>query len=205
MSPLPAALAVLLAAAAPGARTYVVDPAKSRVVVEVGRGGLLGFVGHAHEVEAREVSGEVRADPADLPSSWVRLVFETAGLRVTGRGEPAADVPKVQEAMAGPRVLDAARFPEVTFRSTSVGGRPGPAGTWELELEGDLTLHGVTRRVRSAVHVEIGGDLLTASGVLSLRQTDHGMRPVSVAGLVKVKDALAVAYRIVARAAAGGS
>ena len=51
------------------------------------------------------------------------LSFDAAALKVTGEGEPAKDVPKVQAKMVGPEVLDAARFPSITFRSRSVTGK----------------------------------------------------------------------------------
>jgi hypothetical protein len=38
------------------------------------------------------------------------------------------------------------------------------------------------------------------SGETALRQTDFGLQPVSVAGVVKVKDELGLALTIVARA-----
>jgi hypothetical protein len=40
---------------------------------------------------------------------------------------------------------------------------------------------------------------LTASGKTVLRHDQFGMQPVSVAGVVKVKNEIAIDYRIVAR------
>jgi hypothetical protein len=48
--------------------------------------------------------------------------------------------------------------------------------------------------------VEVAGETLTASGKTVLRQTDFGMKPVSVGGVVNVKNELGVDFRIVARA-----
>jgi hypothetical protein len=82
---------------------------------------------------APSVSGEVIADPGDPIGSVVTLSFETAALRVTGLGEPPQDVPKVQANMIGPKVLDVARFPAITFRSVAVTGRAAAAGAWDIE------------------------------------------------------------------------
>ncbi len=183
-------------------RTYRVDAGQSLVEIHVGKSGAFSFAGHKHEVVAPRVSGEVVADPEDLSRSAVSLAFEAAALQVTGKGEPAKDVPKVQEAMVGPQVLDAARHPAISFQSRTVTGRPGTAGAWELQVTGDLSLHGVTRPLTLPLRVEIAGETLTAHGTTVIRQKDFGMEPVSAAGgTVKVKNELAIDYRIVARAA----
>jgi len=193
--------AVLLAApvgAAP--RTYVVDAAASSVRVHVGKSGAFSFAGHKHEVVAPALSGEVTADAALLSASHVALTFEAAALKVLPEGEPAGDPPKVEEAMRGPKVLDSARFPAIRFKSQRVSGREAGGGAYDLELTGELALHGMTRTITLPVHVEVAGDVLTASGKTVLRHDQFGMQPVSVAGgSVKVKNEIAIDYRIVAR------
>lgn len=180
------------------AGTYTVDPARCSVAIHVGRSGLLKFAGHTHEVVASRCDGEVVAVPEDLGRSSVKLSFDAASLRVSEKGEPAGDAPKVQEAMLGPKLLDAPRFPGISFVSTAVGGRLASAGVYELQITGDLTLHGVTRRISLPLRVELQGDGLTASGRLSLKQTAFGLSPISVAGVVKVKDEVGIDFEIAA-------
>jgi polyisoprenoid-binding protein YceI len=180
-------------------RVYVVSPEPGQVTVHVGRAGLFKFAGHEHEVTGT-ASGQVVADEADLARSSVTLTFAAAALKVTGRGEPAEDVPKVQAKMEGPEALDVARHPTITFRSTSVSGRPSGPDRWDLQVEGDLTLHGVTRRITLPLQVERAGGALTATGRTVVRHTDYGLKPISVAGVVKVKNELTLDFRIAARA-----
>jgi polyisoprenoid-binding protein YceI len=181
-------------------RTFVVDPASSRVLVHVGRAGIFKFAGHEHEVAAPPVSGSIVADAESLELSSVALRWNAADLAVTGRGEPAEDVPKVQSRMQGAGVLDVARHPTIAFRSKAVAGRASGPGSWELSVAGELALRGVTREVTLPLAVKLEGDRLEASGRLVLRQKDYGIDPVSVAGVVKVKNELAIEYTIVARA-----
>jgi len=203
---LPAVTSWLLAAlvlagdhqAAAADTTYAVDAGKSSVVVHVGKAGLFSFAGHEHVVTAPRLQGKVLAAADDLSRSLVTLSFETAALRVEEKGEPAGDAPKVQEAMVGPKVLDASRFPTVTFRSKTVAGKTTAQGAYDLEIIGDLSLHGVTRSVALPLRVEVSGDTLKASGKLVLRQTEYGISPVTVAGVVKVKDELTIDYAFVA-------
>jgi polyisoprenoid-binding protein YceI len=180
-------------------RTYLVDEAASSVLVQVGKAGLFKFAGHEHEVAAPSLRGEIVCAP-DLRRSSVTLTFDAAALKVTGRGEPAGDVPEVQAAMVGPKVLDVARFPTVSFRSSAVGGRETSPGTYQVNVGGELTLHGVARPVSVPGRVEVAGDTLTITGEVTLRQTEYGITPVTAAGgTVKVKNELAIRFRIVAR------
>ena len=198
----PLALVALAATAGPGSgQRYVVAPDQSTVTIRVGRAGLFKFAGHEHVVVAPAFRGEVVADAGDLSRSSVWVTFESAALRVTGEGEPAKDVPKVQAAMVGPKVLDAERFPEITFRSRAVSGRPAGPGAWELTVTGDLTLHGVTRAVTLPLKVQVSGETLAAAGTTVIRHTDYGLKPVSVAGVVNVRNEIGVEFRITARAA----
>jgi polyisoprenoid-binding protein YceI len=191
-------VAVLPAWAEAETRSYQVDPNKSTLRVSVGKSGLFSFAGHEHEVLATYFEGSVVADDADLSRSAVSLVFPVAGLKLSEKGEPPEDVPKVQEKMAGPEVLDAARFPSVSFRSTGVKGKAGSKGGYDLELTGDLILHGVTKSLTLPVHVDVAEDVLTATGTVSLRQADYGIKPVSVAGVVKVKNEVSLDFSVVA-------
>jgi polyisoprenoid-binding protein YceI len=181
-------------------RVYQVDAQRSLVTIAVDRSGVFGFAGHRHEISAPALSGEVTVDPGDLLRASCTLVIEAAQLKVTGRGEPPQDVPKVQANMIGPKVLDVARFPVITFRAVSVTGLVSGAGPWDLVVSGDLDLHGVTRRLSLPLRVEMDRDSLAATGTTVLRQSDYGIKPLSVAGVVKVRNEVTVACRIVARA-----
>jgi polyisoprenoid-binding protein YceI len=175
-------------------RTYVLDPAKSRVLVHVGKSGLFKFAGHEHDVLAPLREGEVVADPSALARGSVRLAFDAKALQVVAEGEPPEDVPKVQESMAGPKVLDAGRFPEVTFQSETISGREPSPGVYELTVAGPLRLRDQSVPLRISVRVELRDARLVAEGKGSFRQSAFGITPVSVAGVVKVKDELEVDF-----------
>ncbi len=192
---------LLLVSAAPASATgaaYAVVESKSSVQVHVGKSGLLSFAGHRHEVEA-PVSGTVTADPANLPGSSVDLTFASARLRVAPDGEPSGDAPKVEEVMRGPEVLDTIRFPEIRFRSKTIAGRSLSPGSYDLNIVGELSLHGVTREITVAVKVTLDGGALTATGQTTLRHDQFGMKPVSAGGgAVKVANGIRIDFKIVA-------
>ena len=74
----------------------------------------------------------------------------------------------------------------------------------QLTLSGELTLHGVTRQQPVAVRLFVTGDIVRAQGEATVRQSDYGIRPITVAGgMLKVKDELKLTFDIVARQVTG--
>ncbi len=112
--------------------SFVVDPARSHLRLHLGRAGLFKFMGHEHHIEAPLAEGRVLVVEGDPVRSSVQLRFESAKLALIPGSEPEGDIPKVEERMRGPEVLDVARYPEIAFASTSV---EGPARGW-LRLAG---------------------------------------------------------------------
>ena len=184
-----------------GPTELTVDAASSHVMIQVGKAGIFGFAGHAHEVAAADLRGEVSVDQADLSRSSVSLDFGAAALRVTGKDEPPADVGEVQRVMLSDRVLDVARFPLISFRSRRVSVVARKATAADLLIEGDLTLHGTTRPVTFRASAAFGvGGLLTVQGSCPLMQSDFGMVPVTAAGgAVRVRDQVDIQFVIRAR------
>lgn len=186
-------------------RTFIVNAAESRATIEVGKAGVFSFMaGHIHEVDAPLLSGVIHFNPANPAGSDLRLEFDSASLRVTGKGDPPDDVPKVQATMVGAQVLDVAKYPKIAFDSTAVKTEGGGGATLNFTITGTMTLHGTSRPVTAQVGVTLDGEVLTATGQFTLKQTDYGIKPVSVAGVVKVKDALDISFHIVARESSSG-
>jgi polyisoprenoid-binding protein YceI len=179
-------------------RTFTVEPDRSRALIDVGKTGAFSFAGHTHEVEAPVAGGVIHLDADDPSHSDVRLEFSAAAMHVTGKGDPADDVPKVTAAMLGEMVLDVRRYPAIAFESTSVTGRTSANG-FDLSVTGRLTIRGTTRTVTAPVAVQIAADRLTATGKFVIKQTDYGITPISVGGVVKVKNELTISFTIAAR------
>jgi len=198
------ALCLGLVAAAPlgtATRTFRIDPARSRASIDVGKAGAFSFAGHTHEVAIPAVNGTVMVEPDAVEHSTVRLEIDAASLKVTGKGDPPKDVPEIQRVMLSDKVLDVDRYPNILFQSTAVTVERRTGTTLDLNVAGTLTLHQVARPIRVPIHADLEAETLTASGRFQVKQTDHGIKPVSVGGVVNVKDALDISFTIVARAA----
>ena len=180
-------------------QTFRVDPANSRTTIHVGKAGVFSFVaGHSHEVTGPIGSGEVDVDPDSPAQGRIHLVIPATELRVSTAGEPEGDAPKVQEAMNGPKVLDVEHQPRILYESTAVTVKSRHGNLLDLNVEGRLTIREVARPVTAAVHAEFAGNSLKATGRFAVKQSAFGITPISVGGVVAVKDELQIEFSIVA-------
>lgn len=195
-----AVLFVALSALAQEKPNYFIDGARSKVEINVYKEGFFKAFGHDHLVAAKELSGQVRFDAEKIDQSTVRLTFPTKSITVIDPGESEKDRSDVQATMEGEKVLDVARFPEITFSASRVSAVKKTQASWELTLFGNLNLHGVEKPVSFPLKVRLEADELLGEGELSILQTDYGMTPVRVGGgTVKVKDKLKITFNIVAK------
>src|ERR1035438_8739067 len=80
------------------------------------------------------------------------------------------------------KVLNTAKHPEISFRSTLIAGDATAA-----TVTGDLTIAGSTRPVQLRLTAHPDADRVT--GAASIVQTNHGIKPYSAMfGTLKVKD-----------------
>ena len=196
--------APLVAVAALGPRiatqSFVIDPASSSAVVAVGKAGVFSFAaGHTHEVTS-PIKGTVELDANDPTQSTIHMEIDAAALLVSSKNEPPDDVPQVQKAMLSDKVLDVEHYPTIVFQSSRVTITKSAGQAWELTVSGDFTLHGSTKPLAFPASAELSADRLTAHGQFQIKQSDYGIKPVSVAGVVKVKDELVITYTVVANA-----
>jgi polyisoprenoid-binding protein YceI len=198
-SSLAAAAFLLMGAAAPAPPASELDASRSKILVEVGKSGVLSFAaGHSHKVEA-PLHGTLSVDPEHPESAVAAFEVRTSDLTVLQDGEPPQDVPKVQETMASERVLDVRRYPTVSFQSRRVQVRERHGAALDLNVTGDLALHGTIRTIVVPVRAHFEPERITARGAFAIKQTDFGIKPITVAGgAVSVKDELKIDFTIVA-------
>lgn len=212
LPPTLALCALLLAAGSAGTQEpYRVDHERSYLLAVVGVAGVLSNLAHEHAVLATDGDAEICFAPDDVRRSHVRFSVPTESLRIdTPRARELAGLDPswpdddtradLQRKMLSERFLAADRHDTLAFESRKVSGSAD-----ELWLEGDLTLRGRTNRVAFPVQVTRGEDGLHLRGGMTVKQTDFGMEPESIAGVVKVADAVEVRFEILARPEDGGS
>jgi polyisoprenoid-binding protein YceI len=161
-------------AAAPGAfpqpaseaasGTYEIRPEDSRIGFTIQK-----WVVFKEEGRFREMRGEVAIDRANPPASrvWVEIVAASLDTR-----DPHRD-----KAVRGEDFLHVQRYPTLRFESRRVA----PKGGDQFDVEGDLTIRGVTRRITIPVRlsglarVPQVGDLAGFETSFTIKRTDYGV------------------------------
>ncbi|HEY8571539.1 YceI family protein [Phenylobacterium sp.] len=146
---------------------YRLDPTHSTVVFKLSH---LGFSGYTASFS--KIAGDLQLDPARPEASALTVTIETKSLTLP------APPPGFHATLTGKDWLDAARCPQITFKSTKVT-RTGPA---TADVAGDLTLHCVTKPIVIQAKFNGGyppnaydGARLGFSGKTSFKRSDFGL------------------------------
>lgn len=181
-------------------------------------GALVRYVVVAEESEARYRVGETFLR-FERPNVAVGATRAISGEILLAPGQPAAsrlgtftvdisqlrsDEPRRDQAIRE-RWLQSARFPIARFEATSieVGEAAGDGGDGTpVTLHGHLTVRDVTRPVTFEGTFRLEGDILRASARTTVRMTDFGFEPPSIAGLLRADDEVQIEVDLVARPSA---
>jgi polyisoprenoid-binding protein YceI len=175
---------ILWVSLAAGAEPHAIDTQSSTMTVHVGKSGVFSAFGHEHVISAPIASGS-----ADTSTQTVELRINATALRVSDTNGSESDKAQIQKTMLGPELLDADRYREILFHSTSA--QMTASGGWTMT--GNLTLHGMTRPVTVHLHEQNGRYVGTAA----IRQSEFGIKPVKVAGgTVSVKNEIRIDFDI---------
>ncbi len=187
------------------AGVYRIDPVHSELRVLVYRSGPMAALGHDHVIVNRALGGWVQFGGAATGASFsltvpaAGFVVDDAAARREEGPQFAEEIPEDAKAgtlrnMLGPAVLDAGRFPAISIRSVAV---TEARGTLEAQLAVNVAGHDSTLLVPFSLERSSGR--LTASGALTLRQSDLGLTPFSVfLGALRVQDEMHVSFNLVA-------
>lgn len=125
-----AALALVAVPAMAASRTYTMDPGHTQVMFTWSHFGFSNPTANFNTVK-----GTLTYDPAHPSKSSVQVTMPVSSLDT--------HVPALDEHLKGADFFNAARYPEITFKSTRVV----PEGKGRLEVIGNLTVHGKTHPV----------------------------------------------------------
>ncbi len=120
---------------------YDIDPGHSQITYTWNH---LGFSNNSGTLE--KITGDFQLDAADLTKSSISVTMPLDGIH-TG-------VAKLDDHLKTAEFFDAAKFPEITFKSTKVE----KSGAEGLKVSGDLTMHGVTKPIVLNAKVNKIGD-----------------------------------------------
>jgi polyisoprenoid-binding protein YceI len=118
----------------PTTTTWNIDPVHTTAEFKIRHMMITNVKGHF-----KPVNGVITIDEADISKSHVEASIDAASIDTR---EPDRDAH-----LRSAEFFDVEKFPTLTFTSTRITR----AGQEDLEVEGDLTIHGVTRKVTFVV------------------------------------------------------
>jgi polyisoprenoid-binding protein YceI len=176
---------------------YRLDASQSRFMVRAFSGGLLFFKGHDHFIVVRDFSGEAQLTPGAVNPASLQMTIRADSL-VETRDVFTEQQKQIINKELREIVLETAKYPEITFKSTNVTGNL-TGGQFEAQIGGDLTLHGVTHHIVIPAHVTLSGDTLKAQGEFTASRSDYNVHATSALhGTIRVRDKLKFTFDIVA-------
>ena len=191
------------AAPVPGARHYRVDTAQSLLQILVYRGGAMARLGHNHVIASRHLTGvvQVAEDPVrtrfDIEFPVNELTIDEPAMREDAGPDFPSAVPQsardgTRKNLLSPALLDGAAHPTVRLRAVDV-----LAVNDGYDVGVEITLKGQVHHKRVPLRLEHNDGSLTARGEFTLRQSELGLQPFSVAmGTLVVLDEMQVRFEI---------
>ena len=161
-------LAVLALAALPALAqdSYRIDPVHSEISFKIRH--LLAKVNGRFT----KFSGDIKVDTKDIAKSSVEVNIDAASINTDNEAR--------DKHLRSDAFFDVAKYPAITFKCTAVK----EVAKGKLEVTGDFTLHGVTRRITFPIsNAETGPGMQPGSvvagfvdGALTLDRNDYGIK-----------------------------
>ena len=138
------------------------------------------------------VTGQVRVDGSGSALTATDARFEVDLTKLTSNESRRDNVIRRQG-------LESDRFPTATFVTVEpirLANRPPSGDTVKVSAVGDLTLHGVTKRVTIPIDARQSGDKIELVGSLTFPMSDFDIDPPDVAGVVTVEPIATMEFQI---------
>lgn len=156
---------------------FIASPAAAETPASVTTSGetgsLVGFTvfGRAvfpikREGSFSDFAGQLSYDPARPADTRVDLTVYTSSVDIHDAGQNAL--------LRSDKFFDADRFPTMHF--ASVGATPQHDGT--VTLSGDLTIHGITKRIETPLRLRAAGAKSFLETTFQIDRTDFGINGI---------------------------
>lgn len=190
-------------AARQGAAVYRIQTAESRVLVRVGRAGIMKNLGHDHAIASENIEGLVMlfddpaASRADLLIPLHLLIVDKSEHRANLdlEGEVSESAIDGTSGNMQDKVLESEIYPWV-----QVGARFASAQSNLPTLNVSVKLHGASFEYSVPVNLQVEPDRLLIKGEMTMQHGDFGLTPFSAAGgLIRVAEELELQFMLRAR------
>ena len=178
---------------------YRLIPEQSKFTVQAFAEGLFSAFGHDPVLAIKDFIGEAQFVPGSFESASLKITIKADSI-VLSNEVKEKDRLEIEQTMRE-QVLEIAKYPEIVFVSSNISVTRLAEGRYRARIIGDLSFHGVTQKnLWITAQVTVSEESLKAQGDFTLKQTDFGIKPFSVAGgTIKLKNELKFSFDIAAR------
>ena len=190
-----------------GAQLFRISPEATTLHILVYRGGTMATLGHNHVISSRSVNGFIwrHEQPYlsgfDIALPVNDLIVDDNDARGAEGSEFPLNVPEsarqgTRHNMLSEALLDGETYPVIRLQSANVSGdTDAPHIVVHVTIKNQIHLYTLP------VTVKLESTTLHVRGEFSIRQTDFGIKPYSVAmGALQVLDELKVKFDLQAEA-----
>jgi polyisoprenoid-binding protein YceI len=175
---------------------YPLDPGRSRFTVQAFATGMLSGFAHSPKFAVRGFKAEIQFDANEPDNTSLQLTVRADSLELIDQVSDK-DRQEILRAMRE-EVLETARYPEISFRSTQIAATKIADHWFRVQLKGEMRLHGITKTQDIDAQLRLSESELRLSGEFLLSQTAFGIKRASaLGGAIKVKDELKFVFDLV--------
>src|SRR5262249_29430723 len=175
-----------------GATTFAIAGDQSEAKISVHQ-KLTALPGPNDAVLAtRAFQGQLVLGPDGKPTGDSKIQVDLRTLK--------SDEPDRDNFIRG-NTLQSDRFPIAEYVITGVQNWAGPLQPGQqssFKLDGQMTIHGVTKPVTFDAMATLNGDAVTGTAKTSFKFQDFGMSPPDISGFVKAEDPIKLEVKITA-------
>lgn len=132
------------------------------------------------------IEGEITVPDGDLTAAHIRIDIDMTSIY--------SDDPGLTKKLKSADFFEVETYPRSTFRSSGV-----TATAEGYDVTGDLTMHGVTKRITFPAAIDLAGDTLTAEAEFTINRFDWNIRYKGLADDL-IRDDVLMVFEIEARA-----
>lgn len=181
-----------------GPPQFSIDVKASLVTVQAFASGIVAVIAHSPKFAMRDITGDIKFVGDSPEDASFRASVRLDSLEIMDEVN-SSDRREIERVMFD-EVLETKAFQMAEFRSNRISATKTGENMYRVNVAGDLSLYGMTRRLAFDSQAVVGEDTLRAQGSFAVLQSDYGLRIASVAsGTLKLRDELRVGFFLIAR------
>jgi polyisoprenoid-binding protein YceI len=141
-----------------------------------------------------QVTGDIFGNTADPTQSRIGTISVDISLFTSNSAQRDNFIRK--------NFLQSSQYPLATFTPTSVDGLPTSyvdGQDYTFKVSGNLTVHTVTKPVTWDMTARLTGNTLTGLATTTVKMSDFGVGPITLAGILQTQDDVKLTLNFVAR------